>query len=267
VPGETNLRLVTLDRTAGGRAVRSSVVELPERVQPAIEQSPNRAFVARVVPEAGAAAAVTWEFVDEPLRGVAPGPDEVLPGEEAEATAAGAIAESLAIGAAAPAPSIVTRGMARLDLGSGDVTPLVSPLEVLGGAPAGAVTGAAPGGPAPPPDAPQPAGPDGPFISADGRHEMRSERVANDPVWKKYRWTILERATGERVGAVRMPMHYAPFFVDGTHLVYETGPYLRQTEEGMVEEPLQIRAVELRTGRRLWSRQIRDTVDRNPPPP
>jgi hypothetical protein len=105
------------------------------------------------------------------------------------------------------------------------------------------------------------------FLSADGRHVLSSQRVADDPEWDKYRWTIFERDSGRRLGELRMHLRYAPFFVDGTRVIYQTPPYARRRGRGMVEEPLQLRAADLDTGAPVWSQPVRDTVDRQPPPP
>jgi hypothetical protein len=56
-------------------------------------------------------------------------------------------------------------------------------------------------------------------------------------------------------------------FVAGSLVVYQIGPYERKTANGMVEEPLQLRAVNLKNGEIVWSQPIRDTVERAAPPP
>ena len=104
------------------------------------------------------------------------------------------------------------------------------------------------------------------FIAADGAHVLKSERIADDRVWDKYRWTIYDRATGERVGEIRNFRSRASFFVLGSQIIYETGPYTRRTEKGLVHEPLKIRAANMKTGQELWSRAIRDTTYRGPFP-
>ncbi len=53
----------------------------------------------------------------------------------------------------------------------------------------------------------------------------------------------------------------------GTLLVTVSGPELRQTAQGAVEEPLQIKALDLTTGEVAWTQPIRDTANRLPPPP
>ncbi len=273
-PGPANeLRIVTLDTRRRGKQVTEALVELPPGVQPMIASSLNRSFTAEVRPEPGEAA-VAWEFVEQPLRGIAPGPMEVLPGEAPPAVSA-ATPPAARPGAVDPAPvgaqepggeATVVHGAARVDLSSGTVTateatrmPAPSPLAVSAGdsAPASDLG----------PDellhgVPQPQ-----FLSADGRHVLSSQRGADDPEWDKYRWTIFERDSGRRLGEFRTHLRYAPFFVDDTRVIYQTPPYARRQGRRMVQEPLQLRAVDLNTGAWVWSQPVRDTVDRQPPPP
>ena len=104
------------------------------------------------------------------------------------------------------------------------------------------------------------------FIAADSAHILCSERAADDSVWDKYRWTIYNRTTAKPVAEIRSYRSQAPFFVHGTQVIYETGPYIRQTQKGLLHEPLKIRAVSIKTGRELWSYPIRDTTYRGPYP-
>jgi hypothetical protein len=105
------------------------------------------------------------------------------------------------------------------------------------------------------------------FLSADGRHVLSSQRVADDPAWDKYTWTIFERESGRRVGEIRMHLRYVPFFVDGTRVIYQTPPYERREGPSMRQEPLQLRAADLDDGAEVWHQPVRDTVDREAPPP
>ena len=261
------LGIVALHRDRGGEAVTRSRVALPPGVQPMIAQSMNRAFTARAEP-GPAEANVTWEFVERPLRGVAPDPLEVLPGEapptvfagppELDATAAAPVME--------PGAELVTRGTFRLDLASGSTTPTTVESGDAATMQPMAAPGLAMGADAEPSaqlaDVPEPQ-----FLSADGRHVMHSERVGDDAVWEKYRWSIYDRATRGKVGEVRTPVAYAPFVVTESRVIYQTNPHAVRTGSGLVEEPLQIRAVDLRTGELLWRQPVRDTADREPPPP
>jgi hypothetical protein len=274
-PGPANeLRIVTLDTGKRGRQVTEALVELPPGVQPMISSSLNRSFTAEARPEPGEAA-VSWEFVERPLRGIAPGPMEVLPGESPPAASAAA-PPAAGPGAVAPAPigapepggeATIVRGAARVDVSSGTVTATeATRTPTAPGQPAVSAGDSAPASDLGPgellPKVPEPQ-----FLSADGHHVLSSQRVADDPEWDKYRWTIFERDSGRRIGELRMHLRYAPFFVAETRVFYQTPPYARRQGRRMVQEPLQLRAADLKTGAQVWSQPVRDTVDRQPPPP
>jgi hypothetical protein len=274
-PGPANeLKIVTLDTGKRGRQVTEALVELPPGVQPAIASSVNRSFTAEARPEPGEAA-VSWEFVERPLRGISPGPIEVLPGEAPPAVSA-AEPPTDGPGAGAPAPTSVAepggeptivRGAARVDVSSGTVTATeATRIPVSPDQPTLSAGDSAPASDLGPGElltgVPEPQ-----FLSADGRHVLSSQRVADDPEWDKYRWTIFERDSGRRIGELHTHLRYAPFFVEDTRVFYQTPPYARRQGRRMVQEPLQLRAADLRTGAPLWSQPVRDTVDRQPPPP
>jgi hypothetical protein len=267
-PGPANeLKIVTLDTK--GQPVAQSLVQLPPNVHPMIAQTAHRSFTAHAVPDAGAAT-VSWEFREQPLRGVPPGPLQVLPGEAPPAVSATAEVPGPAAAAAAVAPAVVEpgapavmRGAVRIDLSSGAVAPAIPPHL---SAPAAAAPAGHPG-PDLPADASLPHVPKPQFLSADQRYVMSSQRIADDPEWDKYLWTIYQRDTGARVGEFRTHLRYAPFSVTDHRAIYQTPPYARREETGLVENPPQIHAVDLATGARLWSHPVRDTVDRRPRPP
>ena len=258
--GERALRIVTLNTSEDGRPEVQQSVELPKGVNAMIGETPNRSFkaVARVVT---GEAAVTWEYAERPLRGMRMG-QEVLPDESApvpgrdEPRRRGALeGEKEEEGGEME----VTNGSFRLDLKSGEVSAKRlgsnvterKALRAAQSAPPARVAGV-----------PEPQ-----FLSADGRHVMNPERVADDTAWDKYVWTVYDAATGERVGQAKSHVRYAPFFVVDKLLVTVSGPELRQTDQGAVEEPLQIKALDLSTGEVAWTQPIRDTVNRLPPPP
>lgn len=102
------------------------------------------------------------------------------------------------------------------------------------------------------------------YESTDGLHIMASERVGDDRVWQKYRWTVFERSTGRRLGEFRTHVSFSPFVVREGLLFYETTPYKRGTA---AEEPAKLRAVNLGTGQEVWSVEVREIVYRGPFPP
>jgi hypothetical protein len=180
------LKIVTLDISKGGEPVIESLLGLPPGVQPTIAPSSGRSFTASAQP-VGDEATITWEFVERPLRGVPPGPLEVLPGESPPGVAAAAPADP---GTAAPSTAAVVepateativRGAARLNLSSGAASPTITPQREV--APAGAVPSAAFAVTASDiaPGTGLPGVPEPQFASADGRHVLSSERVDGPP--------------------------------------------------------------------------------------
>jgi hypothetical protein len=116
-------------------------------------------------------------------------------------------------------------------------------------------------------DAPQiPDGKSPKFISKDGKNILTSEQVAKDSVFNHYRWQIFELG-GKKITEISDYRSYAPFYVAGTLLVYEIGPYIRVINGIAEEQPLQLIAVELSSGKEIWRRSILDTIYRGPTPP
>ena len=257
--GESTLRIVTLDTSAGGRPEVQQDVELPKGVNAMIGESLNRSFkaVARVIT---GEAAVVWEYAERPQRGARLG-QEVLPDETAPVPGRDEPGGRRAVKETKEERRRmkVTTGSFRLDLKSGDVSG-----KRLGasGAERRTLRAAQAAAPASVPGVPEPQ-----FRSADGKHVMHPEQVADDTVWDKYVWTVYDAGSGERLGQVKSHVRFAPFFVTGTLLVTTSGPELRQTEQGAVEEPLRIKALDLTTGELAWTQPVRDTANRLPPPP
>lgn len=241
--GGNELRIVVLDTQQRGKLVVEGTAKLPAGVEGSIDETLNSLFVASVR-FSGGVAFVSWTHSKRFVKGTPPGPPEIA-GEKTQ------------LERASTEPSI-TSGTLRIDLSTGAMSPAKAE-EVPAPAPTR------------PPDLPigeRLAAVSGPqFLSADGRNVLSTQRIGDDKVWDKYRWTIYDRRTGERVGTFRTHLSLAPFFLLDSQTIYETGPYVRRTEKGLVEEPLKIRAVDLRTGLELWAWQVRDTTFRGPFPP
>lgn len=193
-------------------------------------------------------ATLVWEYDEGPIQGVRPGALDV------DASSADRRAAPEAAAARVP----TTSGALRIDLASGKAGPITSAgplalaqtqrrLDVTAAERVASVTGDQ-------------------FLSSDGRHVLASERIADDSVWDKYQWTIIERSSGRRVGSLRDYRSHAPFMVVGTTIYYETGPVERRTDGGVIQEPLRIRAVDLVKGAQVWVRDVRDTTYRGPFP-
>ncbi|HYY55987.1 MAG TPA: hypothetical protein VE842_01585 [Pyrinomonadaceae bacterium] len=102
------------------------------------------------------------------------------------------------------------------------------------------------------------------YESADGLHILASERVADDRVWDKYRWTVYERSTGRRLGEFRTHLSFNPFVVRDSLVIFETTPFVLR---GAPTEPAKLRAFSLSNGREAWSVEVREIVYRGPYPP
>jgi hypothetical protein len=224
------VRLRTQER--GELASRDTVV-LPAGVQVSVGETIHGEFDLRAEP-AGADVILHWRFVPAPKRGM----------EEPD---------TLTRAQAAPARPVIRRGALRVRVATRGVTildtnrvapprepPWIVPTE-------GKVAGAA---------AQQ-------YESADGRHIAASERVGDDRVWEKYRWTVYTRA-GQRLGELRSHISFTPFVVRDSLVVFETTPYERA---GAAPEPAKLRAFSLTSGREVWSVPVRENVYRGPYPP
>jgi hypothetical protein len=249
------LKIVSLSTSEQGRQVFEKTIPLPPAVKTSVTRSVTQSFNAEAHVAAGEAA-VSWQYKEGIAQGMRAG-HEVLPGESE--LPPGALREEREHGGERPAPKVMD-GAFRLNLQSGAVSaqrpdraalaaPLTGRAVRLG-------AGAALAG------VPQPQ-----FVSADGRYVLNAERAPNGSALEQYVWTLYDRSTGERIGQFKTHVHYAPFFVTGTELVYQIGPFERSTDTGVVEEPAQIRGVDLKTGNTLWVAPIRDIVDRTSPPP
>jgi hypothetical protein len=101
------------------------------------------------------------------------------------------------------------------------------------------------------------------YESADKRHIMASERVADDKTWAKYRWIVFDRATNKRIGEFRTHLAFAPFVVRDSTLIYETTPYVNAGKS----EPAKLRGVNLANGQETWNVEVREVSFRGPYPP
>jgi hypothetical protein len=59
----------------------------------------------------------------------------------------------------------------------------------------------------------------------------------------------------------------APFVVSGSRIVYVAQPAMRVEGKKMIEEPLRLRALDLKTGAEMWTALVTDTAYRGPFPP
>jgi hypothetical protein len=241
---DNNLTIVTLDTQRGGERVAVGTTELPPGVEASVGDSLNGSFrtEARI---SGSDALVSWQEVKRVISGV-------LPSEEETAALRQSPQEPT------PGQLSTASGAFRMDISTGSVSPLSpeeAPRALATRAPALADNGRLEQVPGPQ------------FLSADGRYVLSSQRVADDRVWDKYQWTIYDRGTGTRVGDFRTFVSVAPFLLVDERIVYVTGPFMQRRQDGVIEEPLKIRAVDLQTSQEVWNRGVRDTEYRGPYPP
>lgn len=105
------------------------------------------------------------------------------------------------------------------------------------------------------------------FLSIDENHILASRRITGNEEFFNYAWEIFERASGNKVGELRDYRSFAPFYVTGTTLIYEIGPYARMVNGSLQQVPLHLAAINLTNGRELWRTPIFDEVNRMSPPP
>jgi hypothetical protein len=104
-------------------------------------------------------------------------------------------------------------------------------------------------------------------LSIDGRHLLKSKRTGDARVWERYEWSIIDTATGEKVGQTKSHLSQSAFIVVGSRLIVVTGPYSRRTDKGMENQPLMIRGIDLEKGEQVWAQPVRDTEYRGEYPP
>lgn len=104
------------------------------------------------------------------------------------------------------------------------------------------------------------------FRSASGNAVLTSEKIADNRTWEKYQWTIWGLITGERIGRFNDFQRFSNFAVLGSTLLQDVQPHMRVVDQKPVSSPLAVRAVDLKDGREIWQRPVRDTTYRGPVP-
>lgn len=235
---DTNrLELAVLDVRAPGERGAADSIELPQRVRVSVGDTLEGSFRVSGRPSDGAAD-VSWTFTPIPRQGLLPPPEEQGAQDALEGTSGGAVSGSVRI-------EVATGEVARSETAMPE-SAQPTPAWKL---PAAEIDERA--------NLPQ-------YLSADGRHVLVSERIADDRVWEKYRWTVHDRESGRQIGETRSHVSFTPFVVRDGMLVYETTPYI---PPGGSEEPAKLRGVSLETGEEVWSVPVREVVWRGPVPP
>ncbi len=105
------------------------------------------------------------------------------------------------------------------------------------------------------------------WLSVDGRHVMISERASSGTGIHRHRWTVYERGSGSRLGAMPSLVSAAPFLVVGRTLYHVSPPYAMQRGGKLLERLTSLRAFDLTRGAEAWSVEVRDSSFRGPFPP
>lgn len=228
------LDVVALDRNQGSRRMAARI-ELPEGVWAPINDSPVSKMRTYAEAQDGEIV-VSWLALrtkeDGPLQGYLPSDDPVTP--KAARRLQGQARFDLSTGAATAVPASKAAAFSsprNLDL----VTE--KPLKGISGRQ---------------------------YTSADGRHLLASERIADNSVWKRYEWRLYERASGKLVGMMHHHVAAAPFVVQGQTLIFESRAHGVRQGEKLVDRPLEIRAIDLVSGSELWSKSVRPTEFEGP---
>jgi hypothetical protein len=98
-------------------------------------------------------------------------------------------------------------------------------------------------------------------LSADCRHILASKPAEG------WLWSIYSMVTGDKVAEMHMPAPAAQFFIrNGSFFYIEAATVVRADGQLKIERPRELSAMDLKTGRRLWSRPIRETAYLGPYP-
>jgi hypothetical protein len=80
-------------------------------------------------------------------------------------------------------------------------------------------------------------------------------------------WSIYSMATGDKVAEMHMAAPAAQFFIrDGGLFYIEPATFVKAGSQLKVDQPRKLSAIELKTGRELWSRPLRETAYLGPYP-
>jgi len=98
--------------------------------------------------------------------------------------------------------------------------------------------------------------------SGDRRYVVATTREPGANVSTPYHWSVFELASGRKLTDFWSRDSAGPFAVAGPNLLRTVQPLARSGSTGLVEEPLQVRAQDLATGGTIWTRPVRDVMDR-----
>ena len=97
------------------------------------------------------------------------------------------------------------------------------------------------------------------FPSSDGRLLLDAESMGADASGAlRYRWRINSVQDHRQVAEVTMPTSAAPFTMVDSLLLYVSSPSGHRVDGAFVQEPLQLRAIDTKSGTERWKHPIRD---------
>jgi hypothetical protein len=231
------LAVVALDAKRGS-ATRRIDLDIPSGVRAQVFDGPSQTFKVEAFSAANGMI-VAWTAEDgRSLQGLLPPEPEGSPAESK---------------AAVRVTAEPRRGAARLDLAAGRALPMAYEKALGLRTPDVAEKSRASSDPSR-------------LTSLDGRHVLHSEPSAEGNLLTAYRWT-LTNAAGKRIGTVDAPVGMAPFVVSGSRVLYVAQPSAYKVEGKMVQQPLRLVALDLKTGGELWSAMLTDSAYRGPFPP
>jgi len=274
--GENVLDIVLLDTRSGGQRRAYLPINLPTDVPGGVDEQLGHSLLVRAQIRAGLPL-VTWEHTKSWVKGATPEPGEGLvqkqgAGYQVDFTTGSVTAlDGAAIASYKPAVPAGVEAWRRSNQPSIPVVRvdggLLATTHVQPGSESISLMrwNAASGAPLPEVDLFT-----GPhilqFTSSDGRHLLVSER-ANPGEFNEYDWSIFSLETGLKLGQISHHRSHAWFHVSGDNLLYIEQPHGRRQGLSWVEEPLQVKAVDLVGGEALWTRSLRDTTFTGPYPP
>jgi hypothetical protein len=238
-----SLTIVALDSKSGKKVVAGNMV-LPANVKPSVTRTLQGDFVASAAPSDGNTI-VGWKFTRHaPQRGIRPGTESTLsaPGGPALPAApngseSGAFRLNLSTGAVSQV-SVVEAGQLQPTLQKA-LQATESRIDDRGKE----------------------------LVSSDGHYVLVSKLTGDDTQAEKYTLMVYDRKTRNRLGEFRSYLSVVPFFVNDSEVIFDSSAYVQRIDRDLVEQPRKIRAVNLQTGREVWSQEVRDTGYRGPFPP
>jgi hypothetical protein len=97
--------------------------------------------------------------------------------------------------------------------------------------------------------------------SADGAEILTAKAAgANAAGIENYVWSIYLIYSGERVAQIRIAQSAMPFFLWHSLLIYESSPVSQRISGVWQTQPLELRAIDIRTSTPVWSRAVRETA-------